>query len=106
MTLFLSFSLTAYLSFTFIYEILKNLLVSNSNLSGLNKQVLLADLFGDALFVFAGSFVWAFIIKIINSKTKNNISYRSKFSLLLLFPAMHLRSEEHTSELQSLIRIS
>lgn len=86
------FSLTAYLSFTFIYEILKNLLVSNSNLSGLNKQVLLADLFGDALFVFAGSFVWAFIIKIINSKTKNNISYRSKFSLLLLFPAMHLAS--------------
>lgn len=86
------FGLAAYLCSTLSYEMIKSILNGFAIRTGLNSKVFLADLLADTLFVFSGSFIFTFIIKLIKQKTKHSFSYKSKLSFLFLFPVTHIFS--------------
>lgn len=84
------FSLIAYLSSSFMYSVVFNLLFGIGLGSGFEFEIPLSIYITQIVFVFSFSFIFVVLIRIIQSKKENAFSIKSKYTLFLVFPITHI----------------
>lgn len=84
------FSLIAYLSSSFMYSVVFNLLFGIDLGSGFEFEIPLSIYITQIVFVFSFSFIFVVLIRIIQSKKENAFSIKSKYTLFLVFPITHI----------------
>ena len=87
------FSLIVYLLSTVSFSVLVGIFSSDYDIMlGIEYELPLTMFLSDVLFVYAFSFIFIALIKIIKSKTNKSFKYKTKYIFFFLFPITHIFS--------------